>query len=81
VLVWHDALGFTDDARKLPKFVRQYAALEEEATRALTAFVADVRGGRFPSSAETYHMTDRMAVALDLEGALELDEPDTEPAQ
>jgi 3-methyl-2-oxobutanoate hydroxymethyltransferase len=81
VLVWHDALGFTDDARKLPKFVRQYAALEETATRALGEFVSDVRAGRFPSSAETYHMTDRMADALDLDGALDLAAPDTEPAQ
>ena len=82
VLVWHDALGFTDDARKLPKFVRQYAALELEATRALEEFVADVRAGRFPSSAETYHMTDRMAEALGLYGGTAVEGDQTrEPAQ
>jgi 3-methyl-2-oxobutanoate hydroxymethyltransferase len=81
VLVWHDALGFTDDARKLPKFVRQYANLEEQATRALTEFVEDVREGRFPSSAETYHMTDRMTAALDLDAPIDLAGVDREPAQ
>jgi 3-methyl-2-oxobutanoate hydroxymethyltransferase len=68
VLVWHDILGFSGTDRKLPKFVRQYAALEVEATEAVGTFVADVREGRFPSSAETYHMTDQMADALGLYG-------------
>ena len=68
VLVWHDLLGFSGTDRKLPKFVRAYAALEMEAVEAVTAFVADVREGRFPSSVETYHMTDQMADALGLYG-------------
>jgi 3-methyl-2-oxobutanoate hydroxymethyltransferase len=68
VLVWHDLLGFSGTDRKLPKFVRQYASLELEATTAVATFVADVREGRFPSSAETYHMTDQMADALGLYG-------------
>jgi 3-methyl-2-oxobutanoate hydroxymethyltransferase len=68
VLVWHDLLGFSGTERKQPKFVRQYAALELEAVEAVGAFVADVREGRFPSSAETYHMTDQMADALGLYG-------------
>ena len=68
VLVWHDLLGFSGTDRKVPKFVRAYAALELEAVEAVTAFVADVREGRFPSSTETYHMTDQMADALGLYG-------------
>jgi 3-methyl-2-oxobutanoate hydroxymethyltransferase len=68
VLVWHDLVGFSGVGRKLPKFVRAYASLELDATDAVTAFVADVRDGRFPSSAETYHMTDQMADALGLYG-------------
>lgn len=67
VLVWHDLLGFTGADRRLPKFVRRYADLELAAVEALAAFVDDVRGGRFPSSAETYHMTDQMAEALGLD--------------
>ena len=65
-LVWHDLLGFSGTERRLPKFVRQYASLEADATAAVTAFVADVHEGKFPSSAETYHMTDQMADALDV---------------
>ncbi len=69
VLVWHDVLGFSGTVRRAPKFVRQYAALEADATAALERFCADVRAGSYPSSAETYHMTDRMADALGLYGA------------
>jgi 3-methyl-2-oxobutanoate hydroxymethyltransferase len=68
VLVWHDLLGFSGEDRKLPKFVRTYASLESDAITAVSAFVADVRAGHFPSSAETYHMTDQMADALGLSG-------------
>jgi 3-methyl-2-oxobutanoate hydroxymethyltransferase len=68
VLVWHDLLGFTAPGRHLPKFVRRYADLEASATHSLEQFVADVREGRFPSSAETYHMADRTVEALGLAG-------------
>jgi 3-methyl-2-oxobutanoate hydroxymethyltransferase len=66
VLVYHDVLGFGN--RRLPKFVRQYAHLELDATNAVAQFVDDVHHGRFPSSDETYHMTDQMADALGLYG-------------
>ncbi len=69
VIVYHDMLGIGPEGRKVPKFVRKYAALEADATAAVTEFVIDVREGRFPSSAETYHMTDQMAEALDLSAA------------
>lgn len=64
VLVYHDLLGLED--RKLPKFVRGYADLRQVATDAVSQFVEDVRSGTFPSSEETYHMTDQMGEALDL---------------
>jgi 3-methyl-2-oxobutanoate hydroxymethyltransferase len=64
VLVYHDLLGLED--RKLPKFVRGYADLRTAATEAVGAFVDDVRSGTFPSSEETYHMTDQMNEAFDL---------------
>jgi 3-methyl-2-oxobutanoate hydroxymethyltransferase len=63
VLVYHDLLGLED--RKLPKFVRRYANLREAANTAVASFVDDVRAGTFPSSEETYHMTDQME-AFDL---------------
>jgi 3-methyl-2-oxobutanoate hydroxymethyltransferase len=68
VLVFHDLLGFTSPERSTPKFVRRYAALEETATLAVAHFVADVREGRYPSSEETYHMTDQMGDAFGLYG-------------
>jgi 3-methyl-2-oxobutanoate hydroxymethyltransferase len=64
VLVYHDLLGLEE--RKLPKFVRGYADLRTAATEAVAAFVDDVRSGTFPSSEETYHMTDQMNEAFDL---------------
>jgi 3-methyl-2-oxobutanoate hydroxymethyltransferase len=69
VLVYHDLLGFAPPGHRMPKFVRQYAAQEFEATEAIAQFVDDVRGGRFPASDETYHMADQMLDALGLYGA------------
>jgi 3-methyl-2-oxobutanoate hydroxymethyltransferase len=68
VLVWHDLLGFAGTDRRPPKFVRQYAALEADATASIERFCADVRAGAYPASAETYHMTDQIADALGLYG-------------
>jgi len=59
VLVFHDLLGL--GARTPPKFVRRYAALAEAATSAVASFASDVRAGRFPSDAETYHATAGLA--------------------
>ena len=64
VLVYHDLLGFEDRLR--PRFVRRYAELGSEATVAISRFAEDVREGRFPSSDETYHMTDQLNDAMDL---------------
>jgi len=76
VLVWHDILGFEAPGHRRPKFVRAYAELERDAATAIEQFCSDVRAGSFPSSAETYHMTDRMAEALGLYGATEVAEPE-----
>jgi 3-methyl-2-oxobutanoate hydroxymethyltransferase len=67
VLVYHDLLGLED--RKPAKFVRRYASLGATATEAVGSFVDDVRSGRFPSSDETYHMTDQMGEVFDLYAA------------
>jgi 3-methyl-2-oxobutanoate hydroxymethyltransferase len=67
VLVFHDVLGIED--RMTPKFVRRYAALGAEGTRALGAFADDVRTGAFPSAAESYHLSSDEAEALGLYGA------------
>jgi 3-methyl-2-oxobutanoate hydroxymethyltransferase len=56
VLVFHDVAGLED--RVLPKFVRRYGSLKADGVAAVAAFAADVRSGRFPSDAETYHLPD-----------------------
>jgi 3-methyl-2-oxobutanoate hydroxymethyltransferase len=52
VLVFHDLLGLTKTSPA--RFVRQYANLGEEITRAITQYADDVRSGAFPSESETY---------------------------
>lgn len=65
VLVFHDMAGFSTG--HTPKFVRQYANLSAEITRAASAYCEDVRAGRFPSDGESYHsaaeLLDRHATA------------------
>jgi len=53
VLVINDLLGYGTE--RTPKFVRQYANLSAEITRAVSAYCDDVRSGAFPSDAESYH--------------------------
>ena len=67
VLVFHDVLGIED--RITPKFVRRYAALGAEGTRALGAYADDVRTGAFPNADESYHLSAGEAEALGLYGA------------
>jgi 3-methyl-2-oxobutanoate hydroxymethyltransferase len=52
VLVWHDLLGLSD--RTPARFVKRYAELGDEITRALQSFAAEVRSGSFPAAEHTY---------------------------
>ncbi len=52
ILVVDDMLGVFDWT---PKFVRRYADLKGEVTRAAAAYAADVRARRFPAAKETYY--------------------------
>jgi 3-methyl-2-oxobutanoate hydroxymethyltransferase len=63
VLVFHDVLGLQD--RITPKFVRLYATLKADAVAAIGRFSADVRTGRFPSDAESYHLAADVARSLE----------------
>jgi 3-methyl-2-oxobutanoate hydroxymethyltransferase len=65
VLVFHDVLGLQD--RVIPKFVRRYANLKDDAVTALAAFAQDVREHRFPSDEESYHLAGDVARALGLD--------------
>jgi 3-methyl-2-oxobutanoate hydroxymethyltransferase len=51
--VFHDLVGLTMD--HTPKFARRHANLAAEISRAVTEYCDDVRSGRFPSDAESYH--------------------------
>lgn len=62
VLVFHDVLGLHDG--HLPKFVRQYARLQDAAVGALADFFSDVEKGLFPSEDESYSMSEEAAHAL-----------------
>jgi 3-methyl-2-oxobutanoate hydroxymethyltransferase len=62
VLVFHDLLGL--GSGPVAKFVRQYAELGRLATEAIAAFAADVRSGRFPGDAETYHGSSELTDAM-----------------
>ena len=62
VLVFHDVLGLHDG--HLPKFVRQYARLQDAAVDALADFFSDVERGTFPADEEAYAMSEEAARAL-----------------
>ncbi len=52
VLVWHDLLGISD--RKPARFVKRYADIGGEITRALEQYAGEVRAGIFPADEHTY---------------------------
>ncbi|MGD0620936.1 MAG: 3-methyl-2-oxobutanoate hydroxymethyltransferase [Thermacetogeniaceae bacterium] len=52
VLVVHDMLGLS--ARRVPKFVRQYASLGDIVKEAVRAYQADVKDGSFPAPEHCY---------------------------
>lgn len=54
VLVSHDLLGLTKG--HIPFFVKKYAHLDDEITKAYEAFIADVRCGAFPDAEHSYPM-------------------------
>jgi 3-methyl-2-oxobutanoate hydroxymethyltransferase len=52
VLVSYDLLGLTDGFH--PKFVKHFAELRSEATRATQQYIAEVRSGAFPDDAHSH---------------------------
>jgi 3-methyl-2-oxobutanoate hydroxymethyltransferase len=61
VLVLHDLIGFTFGRQ--PRFVRQYANVSEVITKAITAWMDDVKTGNYPSEAESYGMPKEESLA------------------
>jgi 3-methyl-2-oxobutanoate hydroxymethyltransferase len=62
VLVLHDMLGFATGY--MPKFVRKYADVHDVIRTAVEAYAADVRRGRFPDDATSYHLKPEVAADL-----------------
>ena len=56
VLVFHDVVGLQDSL--LPRFVKRYASLLEEAQRALESYRQEVAERRFPGPEHAYPMPD-----------------------
>jgi 3-methyl-2-oxobutanoate hydroxymethyltransferase len=52
VLVLHDVIGMFE--RFIPKFVKRYANLKEEALKAVKSYKDDVEQGRFPSEDQSF---------------------------
>ena len=52
VLVVHDMLGITQEFK--PRFLRQYANLDEVITNAVTQYIKDVKSEDFPNDQEQY---------------------------
>jgi 3-methyl-2-oxobutanoate hydroxymethyltransferase len=50
--VLHDLLGITTGY--VPKFVKPFAKLKDEITRAVTAYRDEVRAGTFPDAKHTF---------------------------
>jgi len=55
VLVFHDLVGWSD--RALPRFVRPFGSVGNEARKALLSFSESVRNHSFPSAEESYPET------------------------
>ena len=53
VIVFHDLVGYATEHKA--KFVRQYANVSAEISRAAAEYCEDVCSGRFPSDGESYH--------------------------
>jgi 3-methyl-2-oxobutanoate hydroxymethyltransferase len=52
VLVSYDMLGLTDGFH--PKFVKHFAELRTEATRAAQQYIAEIRSGAFPDDSHSH---------------------------
>lgn len=62
ILVFHDVMGFSTGY--MPKFVRRYADINGVMGVAVGAYAADVRAGRFPDDATSYHLKPEVAAEL-----------------
>jgi 3-methyl-2-oxobutanoate hydroxymethyltransferase len=62
VLVFHDMMGCSTGY--MPKFVKKYADLHAAMSGAVAAYSQDVREGRFPDDATSYHLKPEVAAEI-----------------
>jgi 3-methyl-2-oxobutanoate hydroxymethyltransferase len=62
ILVLHDVLGLCQQFT--PKFAKRYAELWAAAGAAVSAYVAEVRSGQFPTEAHSFHVPKPVAMAV-----------------
>jgi len=62
VLVVHDMMGFSTGY--MPKFVKKYADMHGVMSGAVQAYASDVREGRFPDDATSYHLKPEVAAEI-----------------
>lgn len=62
VLVYHDVLGY--GVERVPKFVKQYANIQQTMRQALAEYVADVKMRHFPSDQQSFTMKEEEWLAL-----------------
>lgn len=62
VLVYHDVLSY--GVERVPKFVKQYAHLNEPIVNGLTSYVTDVKEGQFPKDDHSFTMNESELLSL-----------------
>lgn len=62
VLVWHDLLGITQNMK--PRFVKNYANLQEDINSALKTYCREVKEGKFPLAEHSFTMTENIVPKL-----------------
>ncbi|MBO8162967.1 MAG: 3-methyl-2-oxobutanoate hydroxymethyltransferase [Brevibacillus sp.] len=66
VLVFHDVLSYASTIK--PKFVKRYADVGSVISQAVSAYIDDVRTGRFPAKEHSFHASEETIQALYGEG-------------
>lgn len=76
VLIYHEVVGM--HTGRVPRYVKQYAAVGEQITAAVTRYCDEVRGGQFPTREHSYLM-ERSELARFRERTDESGNPTREP--
>lgn len=62
VLVFHDVIGY--GVERVPKFVKQYAVINDDISRAINQYKDDVKARRFPTEEHSFHMDENVVSGL-----------------